>query len=562
MTVDEFGTHYNVEDVMRLMLLYHGKAAGEYDVDFSGDGREIASTTTTMMALRVVLLPGHRSSAVTSLWPISILSGNEEYEFLDKATETMRTDLERIQRDGIYVPFPGCAPMEGGDGSQVEPARPPPCNCKITLWLSADLKFVNMVTGMVPSNNSQSCCYCHGGTGEVDHRAECCNHGSRHDPTITWEMDRKADEELGRGRVRKNLFAFIPTERIVVDMLHMFLRISDRLIAEACALALVHEYDNDNPGEEEDGAEAEWLTRTFGVVFGAIAKCEVTIRDGKKGGGWKTSRLNGNKRRLIMTHFEFSDVFKKNKELGAQLQTTWDDFWNLYRLLNQHDPLLAIVNAYREANNETPLSEEDLRSGPDSFSLRDYAATSWTALASGWVNQATMAQPVQPAAGARNGQKRQMRQPPLPITFITPYVHIFVFHVGAILVHVGTLTEFCCQGLELANNIQGRVVPTELQARRRGGSTDSSRLVPQSTKHPCSRQDRLLSTKILLSILHRRTLQCIHGISQASCEIGAMSGFVGVVNEVNGEGGARAFPAEVHCRTAQREQGCCSRCCE
>ena len=54
MTVDDYSTHCNVKDVMPLMLLYHGKATGEYDVDFSGDGREIASTTTTMMALRVV----------------------------------------------------------------------------------------------------------------------------------------------------------------------------------------------------------------------------------------------------------------------------------------------------------------------------------------------------------------------------------------------------------------------------------------------------------------------------------------------------------------------------
>jgi hypothetical protein len=243
--------------------------------------------------------------------------------------------------------------------------------------------------------------------------------------------------------MRENLFAFIPTERIVIDLLHMFLRISDRLITNACELALIHEYDNSNPDTEDNNAEAVWLTDTFGRGFGALAHCKVKITQDDKTGVWTTSRLNGNKRKLIVREFQLNSIFKKNPVLGAQLQATWDGFWALYSVLNQKDPLLSIINAFRQVN------EEELITGDHRFTtaqLRKKASYAWVILAQTWLMTTVMA----------NSDGDNTLQPATVRTFITPYVHVFVFHVHSILIWTGSLNDFSCQNLELANNLQGK----------------------------------------------------------------------------------------------------------
>ena len=120
----------------------------------------------------------------------------------------------------------------------------------------------------------------------------------------------------------------------------------------------------------------------------------------------------------------------------------WDGFWDLYRLLNQSDPLIHIVNHFRRANQEGLLDIDDL---PEHFDLEKEGALAWECLAQGWVSECVKTK--------MNGG--DLVQPPFPTTFLTPYVHIFAFHVGEILQHIRSLADFSCQSLELCNNLQG-----------------------------------------------------------------------------------------------------------
>jgi hypothetical protein len=441
-TEDEYGTHCNVEDVVKMMIKVHGGTADDYDVNFNGDGRDYSGKTTTLCALRLVLRgDDHKATAVTSLWPIAILNGKEEYPFLEKAMANMLEDLKRIQDEGVFVDFPG-------------EAMSTESNCTITLWLSADMKFLNLTTGMTDAKSPCACIYCHASTKHPPKKdagdttpSLCCSRATRHNPTTTWKVCRDANEPIGRGRIRKNLFGFIPTERIVVDLLHMFLRISDRLIMVACDAALLSERDNSNPGLEEDKAEDEWLTDTFGKEFGRIAGCTVKIKADDAQKVWSTTRLNGNKKKLIVRDFKFDTVFKKNKVVGAQLQKTWDDFWTLYSLLNQHDPLLSIVNAFNAGHDDTIYEEGELKEDE----LRKQASDAWQVMTLAWLYH-TLLRSDHPTA------KGEKVEPATPLSFLTPYVHVFAFHVGYLLLHVGSLHDFTCQNLELANNLQGKQV--------------------------------------------------------------------------------------------------------
>jgi hypothetical protein len=119
----------------------------------------------------------------------------------------------------------------------------------------------------------------------------------------------------------------------------------------------------------------------------------------------------------------------------------------MYSLLNQHDPLLSIVNAFRETHDDAPVAEGELSDA----ALRKEASDNWLTMAQTWIWH-TVLRSTHPTDATKKVE------PATPLNFLTPYVHMFVFHVHSFLLHVGSLHDFTCQNLELANNLQGKQV--------------------------------------------------------------------------------------------------------
>ena len=106
---------------------------------------------------------------------------------------------------------------------------------KITFFLGGDWKFLATVCGLEAATSDHACIWCK------------CPKLQRSDMTKTWSITDKNQgartieeiaekSKLGKSSKyrfncsRKPIFSFIPLQRVVIDSLHLFLRISDVLI--------------------------------------------------------------------------------------------------------------------------------------------------------------------------------------------------------------------------------------------------------------------------------------------------------------------------------------------
>lgn len=107
---------------------------------------------------------------------------------------------------------------------------------KLTYFLEADMKFLAMALGIEAANSTYSCAWCK------------CSSGNRHNITKEWSVTdtenggasaeiqecqqikkRKNNEDLKCGCINQPIFPCIPITRVIPDILHLFLRISDVL---------------------------------------------------------------------------------------------------------------------------------------------------------------------------------------------------------------------------------------------------------------------------------------------------------------------------------------------
>ena len=107
---------------------------------------------------------------------------------------------------------------------------------QVTWFLGGDWKFLALVCGLDSATSNYACIWCK------------CPKGERSDMTLKWSINdsakgaRSIQEISHKAKLSSNskyrfncsnkpIFPFIPIERVVIDHLHLFLRISDVLIS-------------------------------------------------------------------------------------------------------------------------------------------------------------------------------------------------------------------------------------------------------------------------------------------------------------------------------------------
>lgn len=137
---------------------------------------------------------------------------------------------------------------------------------KIELFLGGDLKFLNCVLGLQANNGKYSCIYC------------LCPSDKRHDMSLGWDVSRTIRSITENARVKKlgcvntPLFDFIPVDHVVPDLLHLFLRITDRLLSKVVwELRLKDNISRSassfDPLVHNNLASFEERVKSFGVTF-------------------------------------------------------------------------------------------------------------------------------------------------------------------------------------------------------------------------------------------------------------------------------------------------------
>ena len=266
---------------------------------------------------------------------------------------------------------------------------------RVEYFLGGDLKFLAIACGIEAANSNFSCVWC------------TCSSNDR------WDMDKNwsaLDEDKGARTVKSieaclklpktrrvgccasPMFKFIPIDHVIIDSLHLFLRVSDLLIN-----LLIQEL------RRQDGITRAVFDRTKHVNATAYENflnevCKIrfhwyTCKETKQ---MKWRDLSGPEKITLFKNIDIPKFFPAVPN-GALIQDIWKEFWRLFRELEEH-------------TNPSELQSE-IKNWVRKF-LRVYQTKN-----------------------------------------ITPYVHAFAFHVPEFTERYGSICKFSQQGLEKLNDI-------------------------------------------------------------------------------------------------------------
>ena len=184
---------------------------GFYDttikVKLSGDGTCIGKRLNVVNFTYTILNEGKTAMTESGNYVLAILKTKENYDSIRISLEDLRKEMEDLKEITVNEK-----------------------KYNIEYFLGGDWKFLATVCGLGPANQEHACIWCK------------CPRLKRSDTTKTWSL---ADSALGARTLdemslhsrRKQfnckntpLFSFVPLHHVIIDTLHLFLRISDNLI--------------------------------------------------------------------------------------------------------------------------------------------------------------------------------------------------------------------------------------------------------------------------------------------------------------------------------------------
>ena len=182
-------------------------------VKLTGDGTYLGSLHVVTFGFSLID-EGHAAKSATGYHVLCVLKETESYESISIGLRDVIKEVSSISREGITV---------GG------------CTYAVEFYLGADWKFLAMVCGIDSANSKYACIWC------------ICPKDVRYDTTKEWSI---TDEKKGARTIKSikqasklpaksprkyncsklPLFEDVPIHRVIIDVLHLFLRIADNLI--------------------------------------------------------------------------------------------------------------------------------------------------------------------------------------------------------------------------------------------------------------------------------------------------------------------------------------------
>ena len=191
------------------MLKKTGTLPNKLLIILSGDGTNIARSMHVINFTFTVL--NDVPEATTTNHTLAILKATESYNELRTGLSDLTEEMEEMQQ------------IEH-QGKTIE----------IEYFLAGDWKFLALVTGIGAANSNYPCIWCK------------CSKEMKYDMNRQWSITdqqkgaRTISEALKYGSLAKSkqkfsyqsnpIFPFIPTSNVIIDSLHLFLRIGDNLI--------------------------------------------------------------------------------------------------------------------------------------------------------------------------------------------------------------------------------------------------------------------------------------------------------------------------------------------
>ncbi|XP_060083702.1 uncharacterized protein LOC132562943 [Ylistrum balloti] len=353
-------------------------------VKISGDGTRVGKRLHVVnFAFNIV----NEGLAHQTCYPLCIVQTKEKYTELNIALADLQHEVEEIQGNILKV-----------QDREFE----------VTIYLGGDYKFLLVAVGISSVAASNSCIYC---KCDKKEKIDLKKQWSMQDPALgarlsyicTEPVNKPANSGLSRPKkeqtfsiVNRPLFPCITPFQVVLDLLHLFLRITDKLfnllVTELRALDNVSqnttfvELDRD---KVKHVSALENALQQMGISFELYINKETRKLEYRD--------LTGPEKQILMTKFQASDLLP-NSERANQIQELWDAFSDINMILKSLSP------------------------NPDEVQRK---AENWCRM---YVSL------------------YQSRD-------ITPYIHALRYHVSELIKFHGNLVSFSQQGLEKMNDI-------------------------------------------------------------------------------------------------------------
>ena len=350
-------------------------------IKLSADGTQVGRKLHVINITFTMLNEGHKARSDSGNHLIAILQAPEKYEHL-------KCGLSHI-----------CKEVESTSSLDVDGTT-----YTIEFFLGGDMKFLLLACGLNSANSEYSCIWCK------------CPSRQRFDTSKLWSVidpekgartiseikelasKPKRQRAIKYGCIEQPLFPTIPISHVVIDTLHLLLRISDVLMNLLLADLERHDELKKLNLKEFDPSKLCYMAKfqaflndDCGIPF------QITI-DEKKEAKWRD--LMGPEKHILLQRISIPTLFPELSK-AKERQEIWVQFYQLYKQ----------VGAESFTPEEIDQLQLDLIHWMNTF-LSVY-------------------------------QSRH----------VTPYMHSFVSHVPEFLTLYGNLTQFTQQGMEKLNDI-------------------------------------------------------------------------------------------------------------
>ena len=347
------------------------------NVKITGDGTQV-SRSMHILVLAFTILDGNANpNSPSGNHTIAMLNAQEKYEHLSHAVKDIANEIESIQSITI-------------DGHEFN----------IQFFLGADMKFLAICLGIQAANAKYSCIWCK------------CPAGERYDISKSWcsiEDGKRtvaeiqtlalANKKAKYGCIHQPLFPSISIDRVIPDILHLFLRISDVLI-NLLILDLRRMDGIEKLKNNEFNQTATQQLVTYITYLNQCCKIPFHMYTDKDSKILKWRDLTGPEKLKLFKAIKIPELFPRLINAN-DIQILWDTFKQMYELL------------WSSKN----MDEQEIKG----FTKK---ATSWITLFTSIYQ-------------TKN---------------VTPYMHVLVAHVPQLLKDFGSLAKFSQQGLEKLND--------------------------------------------------------------------------------------------------------------
>ena len=343
----------------------------------TGDGTQIARGLSVVNVSFTVLEEGQsRACSAFGNHSIAILRVSEKYEELKAGLEDIieeAKDLEVLSiRDNVY---------------------------SIQFFLGGDLKFLAAVCGIEAANSEHACIWCK------------CPKQQRWNMALTWSIQdgskgartiEEIKEKCKLGKTSRNrfncchppMFPFIPIERVVIDSLHLFLRIADVLINLLIRdLRILDEIDKATSLDQANTTNM----KAYQTFLNESCKIRFQWYFEKEAKKLKWRDLTGPEKKIVFEKINIPTLFPALQQ-NQQIQKLWEDFFGLIRSLSKSEC---------DADDFEKHSKEWVQLFTSVYQSKD----------------------------------------------VTPYIHAFAQHVHEFLRLYGNIVIFSQQGLEKLNDL-------------------------------------------------------------------------------------------------------------